>query len=197
MKSLSRSLGTVPYGSGQVLVTCPGSKRLSEKRERIFTKVNSMQWAAALPRSIERRSHSVLWANLCTAPMRSKQMAGYHCYSSTGLRKPGAADATLKRCAGAYWRKASSTSMPEAPSVCMWQRLGAGGRKKCRRLGTIQEMEGAKNSEWMTTKYERYKAQYILRRSPVSSNPEHISHTPAGPGPRVQPGSSAYALNPS
>ena len=34
--------------------------------------------------------------------------------------------------------KASSTSTPEAPSVCMRQRPGAGGwEKKRRRLGTL------------------------------------------------------------
>ena len=60
-----------------------------------------------------------------------------------GLGKPDAADATPKSYAlegPDGGPKASSTSTPEAPSVCMRQRYVAGGcGKKRRGLGTLRQ----------------------------------------------------------
>ncbi|MCJ1345150.1 hypothetical protein MMC31_003355 [Peltigera leucophlebia] len=69
--------------------------------------------------------------------------------SVPGLGKPDAADATPNAAQGRGLTaaptaapKVSSTSTPEAPSVCMRQRPGAGGwEKKRRRLGTAEEAE--------------------------------------------------------
>ena len=66
--------------------------------------------------------------------------------------------------------KASSTSTPEAPSVCMRQQPGVGGwEKKRRRLGTLGQKSWtdaeAKEAEWMATKQ---KAQSSIYTPPLS-----------------------------
>lgn len=61
--------------------------------------------------------------------------------------------------------RASSTPSPEAPLVCKWQRLEAGGQEgKSRGLGN-RNYRGL-GAEGITTKYEGCNAQCILCRSP-------------------------------
>ena len=87
---------------------------------------------------------------------------------------------------------ASSTSTPEAPSVCMRQKPGAGGWEKKRRKARHSKAEEAeqmlkpkKLNEWPQNK-ER-KAQYILRRLPGLIPPWDCSSSPPKILSRVYP----------
>ena len=93
-----------------------------------------------------------------------------------------AADATPRRCRrGANGGlKASSTSTPEAPPVCMRQRPGAGGwEKKCRGLGT-RNVEGQRMlNGWPHNMMNVEHNTYSIALLP----PLPIQHDLAGPGP--------------